>query len=67
MKDKSILYRFGLVVLVVIFVAIPLVIFAMRKPEWRDPDSDFEPFTWEKEKTQSQPEAQKPAAASSRS
>ena len=44
-----------------------LPIFAMRKPEWRDPDSDFEPFTWEKEKAQSQPEAQKPAAASSRS
>ena len=60
-------YVMYLVVLVVIFVAIPLVIFAMRKPEWRDPDSDFEPFTWEKEKAQSQPEAQKPAAASSRS
>ena len=60
-------YVMYLVVLVVIFVAIPLVIFAMRKPEWRDPDSDFEPFTWEKEKTQSQPEAQKPAATSSRS
>lgn len=60
-------YVMYLVVLVVIFVAIPLVIFAMRKPEWRDPDSDFEPFTWEKEKAQGQPEAQKPAAASSRS
>ena len=41
-----------LIVLVVIFVAIPLTIFALRKPEWRDPNSDFEPFTWEKEKAQ---------------
>ena len=40
-------YFLYLVVLVVIFVAIPLIIYAQRKPSWRDPNSDFEPFTWE--------------------
>lgn len=38
-----------LVTLAVLFVAIPFVIFAIRKPHWRDPDSDFAPFTWEAE------------------
>lgn len=37
-----------LVILVIIFVAIPLIIYACRKPEWKDPNSDFEPFTWER-------------------
>ena len=60
-------YVMYLVVLVAVFVAIPLVIFAMRKPEWRDPASDFEPFTWEKEKTQSQPGAQNPTVTSPQS
>jgi amino acid transporter len=54
-------YMMYLIVLVVVFVAIPLTIFALRKPEWRDPDSDFEPFTWEKEKAQVQAPAQPPA------
>lgn len=40
-------YVIYLVVLVAIFVTIPLVIYACRKPEWKDPESDFEPFTWE--------------------
>lgn len=43
-------YVMYLIVLVVIFVAIPLIIYSQRKPSWRDPDSDFEPFTWEVEK-----------------
>ena len=31
------------------FVAIPFVIYAIRKPHWRDQESDFAPFTWEAE------------------
>jgi putative glutamate/gamma-aminobutyrate antiporter len=36
-----------LIVLTVIFVALPFVIFQVRKPRWRDPDSDFAPFSWQ--------------------
>jgi amino acid transporter len=38
-----------LIVGVVIFVGIPMVIYAMRKPTWADPaaSADFEPFGWE--------------------
>ena len=32
----------------IIMVAIPLVIYALRKPSWRDPDAEFAPFHWEK-------------------
>jgi len=28
-------------------VAIPFIIYAMRKPSWRDPSSEFAPFHWE--------------------
>lgn len=38
-----------LIGLTVFFVAIPFLIYAIRKPHWRDPDSDFAPFTWEAE------------------
>lgn len=31
----------------VIFVAIPLLIYAMRKPSWKDPNAEFAPFHWE--------------------
>lgn len=34
-----------------IFVILPLVIYALRKPHWRDPASRFEPFTWQIEHT----------------
>ncbi|MET4059303.1 putative glutamate/gamma-aminobutyrate antiporter [Arthrobacter sp. UYP6] len=34
-----------------IFVILPLVIYALRKPHWRDPESRFEPFTWQIEHT----------------
>ena len=34
-----------------IFVILPLIIYAVRKPHWRDPASEFEPFTWEIEHT----------------
>ncbi len=32
----------------VIMVVIPFVIYANRKPSWKDPNSDFEPFHFEK-------------------
>ena len=32
----------------VIMVVIPFIIYALRKPSWRDPDSEFAPFHWEK-------------------
>ena len=35
--------------LTLIEVAIPFVIYAFRKPSWKAPDSDFEPFDWETE------------------
>jgi putative glutamate/gamma-aminobutyrate antiporter len=38
-----------LVALTLIEVAIPFVIYAFRKPSWKAPDSDFEPFDWETE------------------
>ena len=28
-------------------VAIPFIIYEMRKPSWRDPSSEFAPFHWE--------------------
>lgn len=40
-------YIMYLCVLVVIFVLVPVVIYACRKADWRDPNSDFEPFSWE--------------------
>ena len=41
-----------LIVGAIIFVAIPMVIYSMRKPEWADAQAkaDFEPFGWEKQK-----------------
>ena len=41
-----------LIVGALIFVAIPMVIYSMRKPEWADAQAkaDFEPFGWEKQK-----------------
>ena len=40
----------------IIMVIIPLVIYALRKPSWRDPDAEFAPFHQE-EKTQDNPAA----------
>ena len=31
----------------VVMVVIPYIIYAMRKPSWRDPDAEFAPFHWE--------------------
>ena len=33
----------------VVFVAIPFILFAFHKPNWKAPDSDFEPFDWQTE------------------
>jgi len=35
----------------VLFVVVPLVIYALRKPHWQTEEgtADFEPFTWQKE------------------
>ena len=30
-----------------IMVILPFLIYAFRKPHWRDPDSEFVPFTWQ--------------------
>lgn len=32
-----------------LFFILPLVIYALRKPHWRDPSSNFVPFTWQLE------------------
>lgn len=31
----------------VFFLVVPFVVYAKRKPQWRDPQTDFEPFDWE--------------------
>lgn len=40
-------YVIILVVLVVVFYALPNIIFHFRKPEWVTPDDDFAPFDWQ--------------------
>ena len=36
-----------LIVGCIVMVIIPLVIYAMRKPSWKDPNAEFAPFHWE--------------------
>lgn len=36
-----------LVIGCVVVVIVPLIIYAMRKPSWKDPSTTFEPFHWE--------------------
>lgn len=31
----------------IVLVSVPFIIYACRKPKWRDPASDFYPFNWE--------------------
>lgn len=35
----------------IVFIAIPFIIYALRKPHWKTPEgsADFEPFNWDKE------------------
>lgn len=35
----------------VIFVAIPLIIYSLRKPSWKDPNAVIQPFHWEEAAT----------------
>ena len=39
-----------LVIGCVVVVVIPLIIYALRKPSWKDPSTNFEPFHWEESK-----------------
>ena len=32
----------------IVMVVIPFIIYALRKPSWKNPDSEFAPFHWEK-------------------
>ncbi|MFC3227864.1 putative glutamine/gamma-aminobutyrate antiporter GadC [Marinibaculum pumilum] len=32
----------------VLFIALPMAIYALRKPHWHRPDAGFEPFSWER-------------------
>ena len=32
----------------IVVVIVPFIIYAMRKPSWRDPNAEFAPFHWEK-------------------
>ena len=36
-----------LVIGCIVVVVIPLIIYALRKPSWKDPSTNFEPFHWE--------------------
>ena len=38
----------------IIMVVIPFIIYALRKPSWKDPATDFAPFHWEVKKTGNQ-------------
>ena len=40
-----------LVIGCIVVVAAPLVIYAMRKPSWKDESTTFEPFHWEEKKS----------------
>ena len=31
----------------VVFFCLPLIVFAKRKPSWRNPSADFYPFDWQ--------------------
>ena len=34
----------------IVMVIIPFIIYAMRKPSWKDPNAEFAPFHWEEQK-----------------
>ena len=40
-------YIIILIVGFVVLVSVPFIIYACRKPKWRDPNTDFYPFNWE--------------------
>ena len=48
---SSTTYVLILVLTTIFFVVLPFLIYAARKPHWKNPNSDFAPFTWEIEGT----------------
>jgi putative glutamate/gamma-aminobutyrate antiporter len=44
---SPVLYVGLLVALTLLFVAVPFIVYRLRRAKWRDPESDFAPFTWE--------------------
>jgi amino acid transporter len=36
-----------LIIGALLFVVLPFIIYALRKPSWKAPDADFEKFEWE--------------------
>ena len=48
---NSTTYVLILVLTTIFFVVLPFLIYAARKPHWKDPNSDFAPFTWQIERT----------------
>ena len=40
-------YIIILIVGFIVLISVPFIIYAFRKPSWRDPKSDFYPFNWE--------------------
>jgi glutamate:GABA antiporter len=48
-----------------LFIVLPFIIFAVRKPSWKTAsgDSEMEPFSWEKRAAPAKPAAAKPAAS----
>ncbi len=62
---SPLLYVGILVVLTVLFVGSAFVIYAVRKPSWKDPTSDVAPFTWETDAASWQPPGEAVAAPAS--
>lgn len=44
-------FVFILIALTILFIILPFIIYACRKPHWKDEHADFAPFTWEIEGT----------------
>lgn len=47
---NSVLYVAMIIAGSALFTAIPFVVYAVRRPSWKRPDSEFEPFDWEIER-----------------
>lgn len=48
----------------ILFVAIPFVIYALRKPSWKNPNAVFAPFHWETPATATAPQTHKTTTTS---
>ncbi len=44
---NPVVYVLIIVIGVAVIVALPLIVYALRKPSWRNPDSHFYPFDWQ--------------------